>query len=387
MDKILTITVEPKTEANRFYRKGSDMCYYITGPKGKKQAPLLKFDRVRTDGKPVTYAFDIKAEGYPLVIEYLDGKDKKVLCGPIETGRLKFQVTSEFPDLLHYSCANSKYQDMGGPIEIESKDQIDLVPLPIKKSLRNGIKLKAFKNKIYLGLESCQIYGIEETNLETLVDIRNATGFTDLKLHDFEVVAENRVIALVSGLGKTKTEKKERTFLDILIEKKIRVSSLFIIKTAPNNSILLDFPILYAFSGNTIYRVDISTFGECGIDEENEDDEAWTNAPTSPNVTLLWNEKFIFLNQDIWVSETKIDPCDMEVTCATLCNERELIIANSKGSLGLLKIEGKKFSPEWECRVFPGLASIIKCGNKIYCLINKPQGDDVKSEIYILERY
>jgi hypothetical protein len=384
---VFTITVEPKTEVNRFYRKGADVCYYITGTKDKKEAPLLKLQRVTENGKPTRYAFDINTKGYPLVLECYEGKEKKILCGPIEKGRLKFYVTSDFPDLVHYSCADPKYPDMGGPIEIESKDQIEIIPLSIKKPIRNGIKLKSYKNKLYLGLSTCQIYRLDELVLENILDIREATNMNSLKLHDFEFISETRILALVSGLGKKIEDKKQKNILDLILGKKVKTVSLFTIKPAPNSCLLLDFPILYAFSDELIYRVDISIPGEIVTDEENEDDELWITGPTIPKAILYWNEKFIFLNEDIWVSENKIGPCGIDVTTAVLCNEREMLIGNNKGSLGLLKIEGKKFSPEWECRLPAGLVSLCKCENKIYCLINTFTEEDEKSTIYILERY
>lgn len=388
---VFTITVESKTEANRFYRKGADVCYYITGTKDKKEAPLLKLQRVTENGKPARYAFDINTKGYPLVIECYEGKEKKILCGPIESGRLKFCITSEFPDLLHYTCTDPRYPDMGGPIEVESKDQIEIIPLAIRKPIKNGIKLKTFENKLYLAIFTGQIYRIDDNVLESILDIREATGIKDLKLHDFEILGLTRVLALISGFGKNLEERKKRHIFDLTLGKKVKVMALFDIKPSSNNCLLVDFPMLYAFSDDLIYRVNVETPGEIVTEEDNEDEEFWRSGPTIPRSICMWNERFVFLNEHIWVSEDKIGPCGMDVTTSVLCSERELLIGNNKGSLGLIKIEGKKFSPEWECRLPPGLVSLCKCENKIYCLINSPVSEEgnveEKSAIYIIERY
>jgi hypothetical protein len=383
---VFTITVEPKTEANPFYRKGADVCYYITG-KGKKEAPLLKLQRVTENGKPARYAFDIKTKGYPIIIECYEGKEKRILCGPIESGRLKFCVTSDFPDLLHYTCADPKCPDMGAPIEVESKDQIEIIPLGIKKAIKNGSRLKTFDKKLYLSLLTGQVYVVNDNELESFLDIREATNISEIKLYDFEILSKTRVLALVSGLGKKAEEKNERHILDLALGKKIKAIALFQVKPAPNNCLIVDFPILYVFSNDLIYRVEIETPGEIITDEENEDEELWITGPTIPNSICMWNEKFILLNENIWLTENKIGPCGMNVTTSVLCSERELIIGNNNGSLGLIKIEDKKFIPEWECRLPSGLVSLCKCENKIYCLINSTVNEEEKSSIYIIERY
>lgn len=388
--KVVKVVVSSKTTKNDQYGKGTNVCYYI----GDKEAPLVKLNRMNENNKFATYLFDIDCEGYPFVLETKNGDNIVPLTRPIEKGKLKFKVDTAFPNAFHYTC--SIHSGMGGPVKIESNEDVKLKKLEIGKPLKNAVSLKPYKDTVLLGLSGGQIYKYANDNISIFRDINSVIKKHGFFLYDFIVLSDDRVFALISGI------RKEKNAIDLVEVTQDNSVSSHITFTGD----LTDAPIsvhaykgvIYIIGKKNIYRIvpippdnsDPESAGgfDCPEDNQKNADEELTEiyikAPIEATAAFV-RKGFVFLaDKELWKENEKIYTFPNSIQSASMgISEKEFLTATKDGIISQFSYENGKITLDRQCRIHEGIVSIVKT-NEIYILVNDAEG---RSSLYTIVQW
>lgn len=376
------VTVAPKTSRNDKDGKGASVCYYI----GDKEAPLIKLERMNENNKFATYAFEIDCEGYPFVLESRTGNETKQLTAPIEKGKLKFKVDNSFPNFFYYACSN--HSDMGGPIKIESKDDVKIRKVEIGKPLKNAVRIRQYKDSIMIGLSGGQIYKYKNDNVVIFRDINSIVKKHNFSLIDFVVLADDRIFALASGIEK---EKDVINLIEVKVDN--AVSSHIPFKGQFQDSpicLQLSGDVIYIVGRKNIYRIVSTKPDEYDLPEDNQKDaedeptEIYMKAPIEAKAAFV-RKGFLYLaSNELWKEDRKLFTFESAIQSIILgSNEKEFLTASKDGIISQYTLENEKCNLEKQCRIEEGIISIVKL-NDVYVLANDAEN---RSSLYTIVQW
>jgi hypothetical protein len=355
------ITTDKKPKNSPFYGKGSESCFFLNNI----ATPLLKLEK----GKK--YKFELDCKEHKFVIA-TDEKLENSLFDPIDEGQFIFDVKSNYPHSLYYGC--TLHPQEGGPIEICSEDSVTLNIVNLRKTIRNPVAIKSFRDNIIIGLESGTFYKCDHENKVAQVFGLKAILDKPVKLLDF-VVVDRRIYSLISGHKDGKLslievanfDGREEDFQSFDLQDYDGSSGILAVDTSK----------LYLLVGKTLYKIDIGNSGEYKeLEIEKLDRDI--------KCLKINNDKVYLFDSEIIRDKKNIHKLNFVPTCIEFVQGKEetiILYADINGNLALAH-DKEDIKAGWRTNSLKGIKSLLYHNKMMYVLINNNEN---KVEIWQLE--